>query len=161
MKRQQGGFTLIELIMVIVILGILAAFALPKFADLSSDAKKASLSGLAGSLKSAAAIARSSQLAKGAALGASVTLDGTDVVMVNGYPQALATGGISAAVGIVDTSDYTATGGAAAGGSTVTYQLTGKTSATCQVTYKAATAGTDNTAPITAAPVVVITNSGC
>jgi MSHA pilin protein MshA len=70
--------------MVIVILGILAAFALPKFADLSSDAKKASLSGLAGSLKSAAAIARSSQLATGAALGTSVTLDGTDVVMVNG-----------------------------------------------------------------------------
>lgn len=161
MKRQQGGFTLIELIMVIVILGILAAFALPKFADFSKDAKKASLSGLAGSLKSAASIARASQLAAGATLGTSVTLDGTAVVMVNGYPQALTTGGISAAVGIVDTSDYTATGGAAAGGSTVTYQLTGKASATCQVTYKAATAATDNTAPITAAPVVVITNDGC
>ncbi|MBB2496796.1 type II secretion system protein [Aquipseudomonas ullengensis] len=161
MKKQQSGFTLIELIMVIVILGILAAFALPKFADLSSDAKKASLSGLAGSLKSASAIARSSQLAAGVTLGTAVNLDGANVVMVNGYPQALATGGISAAVGIVDTSDYTATGGAAAGGSTVTYQLTGKLSATCQVTYRAATAAADNTAPITAAPVVTITNSGC
>ena len=105
MKRQQGGFTLIELIMVIVILGILAAFALPRFADLSGDAKKASLSGLAGSLKSAAAIARSSQLAARASLCTSVTVDGPSVAMLNGYPQALATGGISAAVGIVDTSD--------------------------------------------------------
>ena len=112
-------------------------------------------------MKAAAASARSAELAASAAVGTSVTLDGTAVAMVSGYPQARATGGISADVGIVDTSDYTATGGAAAGGSTVTYQLTGKTSATCQVTYKAATAGTDNTAPITAAPVVVITNSGC
>lgn len=159
MKKQQSGFTLIELIMVIVILGILAAFALPKFADLSSDAKKASLDGLAGALKSASAIARSSQLAKGGALGASVTLDGTTVAMVNGYPQAIA-GGISAAASVA-AADYTATGGGATGGSVITYQLTGNLSATCQVTYTAATAATDNTAPITASPVVTVTDSGC
>lgn len=160
MKKQQSGFTLIELIMVIVVLGILAAFALPKFADLSSDAKKASLNGLAGSLKSAAGIARSAQLADGGALGASVTLDGSSVAMVNGYPQAVA-GGISLAVGIVDTSDYTPSGGGALGGNVITYQLTSSPSATCQVTYKAATAATDDTAPITAAPVVTVTSGGC
>ena len=55
--KQQKGFTLIELVMVIVILGILAAIVTPKFVDLQTDALLAAKKGMSGAVKSAHAIA--------------------------------------------------------------------------------------------------------
>ena len=71
MNARQTGFTLIELVMVIVILGILAASAIPKFVDVKSDARQAAVDGVAGSLGSASAInyaVRSMNVANGTAV---------------------------------------------------------------------------------------------
>ncbi|MFT7108515.1 MAG: MSHA pilin protein MshA [Psychrobacter glaciei] len=86
-NSAQQGFTLIELIMVIVILGILSAFALPKFADLSSNAEGASIKAALGAVKSGSAIAHAQWLAEGDSTSTEVTLEGTAVTMASGYPD--------------------------------------------------------------------------
>src|SRR5688572_32583929 len=86
--RIQDGFTLIELVVVITILGILAAFAVPRFASLEGQARVAATQSLAGSLRSGASLAHALWLAQGDPNAASVTMEGQVIAIVNGYPDA-------------------------------------------------------------------------
>ena len=88
MLKNKGGFTLIELIMIIVILGILAAVAIPKYQDMATEARQAVVEGSAGALKSAAVITFAKR--KGvkdslsAILAQTVGITGTEQVSVSG-----------------------------------------------------------------------------
>ncbi len=180
--RKQNGFTLIELVVVIVILGILAATAAPKFMDLQKDARISAANGLAGAVKSAVSMTYSKAILAGkdkAASGMSIcntgaasdtTCTGTDAVeLAYGRPAATANGIINAID--IDAAESSATGAAdkewnykAVAGSGTTpggigiWQV-GSTavdsaSAGCGIYYEAS-------ASATAAPKVTVVTTGC
>lgn len=140
--QKSSGFTLIELIVVIVILGIMVTFAAPKFVDLQSDARSSVIRGVEGSIRSAATLVYSKSLINGteAANPGSVNVSTGAVVTAFGYPTAAAAG-ISAAIDLQ--------GGVTDSGAGV-FSL----QADCTVTYVAAA---DAATP----PVITTVITGC
>lgn len=163
MKRQQG-FTLIELIIVIVVLGILAVTAAPQFINFSSDARASTVKGAQASIQGAMQLVYARSLVNGTegAATSSVTTEGGPVTTAYGYPTADAAG-IAVAAGL-SSSDWTQVDGSGSAveaspadgavgfhpvGATVDFTVTAETGDSCHVLYTAAV-DEDNAASVSA-----------
>lgn len=143
--KKQNGFTLIELVVVIAILGILAAIALPKFVSLTSEARIAKMKGGAGAMTSAAALIHAKWLAAGSPTTGNLAYDGGTLnaatqLTTTGYPKA------SVIKTVAGMSDDFVTGTPDGTGSATTIQILDATGSSCAIVYDEATASVNTTA---------------
>ncbi|MUK26298.1 type II secretion system protein [Aliivibrio fischeri] len=152
--KRQGGFTLIELVVVIVILGILAVTAAPKFLNLQSDARASSLQGLKGAMAGAAGIVYGKAAIDGKETATTET-DVDGIATKYGYPMAKKEGIGEAVVGLSEDWSSDVSGATlVVGFKTDSATAATITATNCFVTYGEATT-------VSSGVSTIVTDSGC
>ncbi|MCK8065841.1 MULTISPECIES: type II secretion system protein [Vibrio] len=126
--KRQGGFTLIELVVVIVILGILAVTAAPRFLNLQDDARESAVQGLKGAMDGAAGIVYGKAAIENqdGATG-KLTINGETLDLIHGFPQATSSALNLAVDGLQDWALLIDNNNGTTAGSSITYGLKGYT----------------------------------